>query len=49
MMDQFIIAFIPGGMSLDHSAWWLCERVLLRSGEYYDIPLKWLRRADYDD
>jgi hypothetical protein len=47
MMDQFSIKYIPGGMSLDHSAWWLCERVVLRSGEYYDIPRKRIRQSDY--
>lgn len=26
MMDQFRVCYIPSGMGLDHSAWWLCER-----------------------
>lgn len=45
-MEQFKISYIPGGMGLDHSAWWLCVTVLL-DGIYVDLKLKYMRKADY--
>ena len=46
-MNQFRECYIPGGMGLNHSGWWLCVRVQWRDGTYYDKPVKFLRRADY--
>ena len=45
-MAQFRECYIPGGMGLNHSGWWLCVRIL-HSGVYIDRPVKFLRRADY--
>jgi len=45
-MTQFKVRYIPGGMSLHHSGWWLCE-TFLHSGVYVDHPQKYLRRSDY--
>jgi hypothetical protein len=46
MMNHFRVCYIPGGMSINHSAWFLCERQLV-SGVYRDIPIKYLRKSDY--
>lgn len=46
MMDQFQMCYIPGGMGLDHSAWWVCETLLI-SGVYVRVPRQRLRRSDY--
>ena len=46
MMNQYKVCYIPGGMSLNHSSWWLCERRLV-SGIYTDIPVKFIKKADY--
>ena len=46
MMTEFSVKYIPGGMGLNHSAWFLCKKIIY-SGIYFDIPLKFLRRADY--
>ena len=46
MMDQFRVCYIPGGMGLDHSAWWLCERRVI-DGVGRDWPLRRLRRSNY--
>jgi hypothetical protein len=46
MMDQFRVRYIPGGMGLDHSAWWLCHREL-HSGMYIDRPVLRLRKSSY--
>lgn len=43
MMDQFKVAYIPGGMSLNHSAWWL---VLVT--DCGDVPMRWLRQSTYN-
>ena len=47
-MKQFKIQYIPGGMSLSHSAWWLCEIVVHRDGVVRSHPIKFLRKADYN-
>jgi hypothetical protein len=47
MMDQFKVRYIPGGMSLNHSGWWVCLRIQFRDGSQYDHPMQFLRRADY--
>jgi hypothetical protein len=46
MMDQFKVCYIPGGMSLNHSGWWLCH-TFLHSGVYVDVPLKLLSQSTY--
>jgi hypothetical protein len=46
MMNQFKVCYIPGGMSLNHSAWYLCETHLL-SGVYRDVSMKFLKVSDY--
>jgi hypothetical protein len=46
MMNQFKLKYIPGGMGLDHSGWWLCETKLYW-GVYTDVPVKYIKRADY--
>ena len=47
MMAQFKVAYIPGGMGLNHSAWWLVE-TMWDGGVLYQRPVRWLRRADYN-
>jgi hypothetical protein len=47
MMDHFVVQYRPGGMSLSHSAWWIAERRVY-GGRLLDIPVKYLRRADYE-
>lgn len=42
MMDHFIIRYIPGGMSLNHSGWWL-----VRLDGYWEHPVKMLKKATY--
>lgn len=46
MMNQFVIRYFPGAMSLSHSSWMLCE-ILLVSGVYTEIPRKIIRYSDY--
>lgn len=46
MMDQFKICYIPGGMGLDHSEWWIVCRTI-RNGMWVEIPIVKLRRSDY--
>lgn len=46
MMDQFRVRYIPGGMGMNHSAWWIVE-AKWHSGVLVETPVKWLRRADY--
>jgi hypothetical protein len=46
MMDQFKLCYIPGGMSLYHSGWWLCKVLPLRDGMTYNAPIKMLKKAD---
>ncbi len=47
MMNQFVVRYIPGGMGLDHSGWWLCEKITWRDGSCVEFPQKYLRRSDY--
>lgn len=47
MMDHFRVCYIPGGMGLDHSAWYLCEVVYSRDGLSYRRPVRRLRWSDY--
>lgn len=46
MMEQFKVCYIPGGMGLDHSFWWLCELRIVQ-GIWMDWPIKRLKRSDY--
>jgi hypothetical protein len=46
MMDQFKVCYMPGGMGLDHSSWWLCESKIVQ-GVWMDWPIKRLRWSDY--
>jgi hypothetical protein len=43
MMNQFFVRYIPGGMSLNHSAWWLFEV----NAKGYEVPVKKLFNATY--
>jgi hypothetical protein len=47
MMNQFVIKYIPGGMTLNHSGWWICEIYYCSDGSYYDYPHKMIKKADY--
>jgi hypothetical protein len=41
MMDQFKVVYHPGGMTLDHSAWWLCAaRYDAMAGVWYEKLVK---------
>jgi hypothetical protein len=46
MMTHFRIQYRPGGMGLDHSAWWLVLCTVV-GGVWTQIPLRRLRRSDY--
>lgn len=46
MMNQFRVRYIPGGMSLNHSGWWLVEQVF-HSGVNIEVPVRYLKRSDY--
>jgi len=46
MMHQFKVCYIPGGMDLTHSSWWLCERKVVQ-GVLMDWKIKRLKWADY--
>lgn len=46
-MTQFKVAYIPGGMGLNHSAWWVVEKMWF-SGVLIEHPVQRLRRADYN-
>ena len=46
MMEHFKVCYIPGGMGLDHSGWWLCERKIIQD-MWVDIRIKYLRKSDY--
>ena len=46
-MDHFKVSYIPGGMGLNHSGWWLTQRMIWSDGTYYDHRIKFLRRANY--
>ena len=46
MMQHFKIRYIPGGMGLNHSGWWLCETVFCQ-GMYVNLQHRYLKRSDY--
>jgi hypothetical protein len=45
-MTQFRVRYIPGGMSLHHSAWWIVEEKWFND-IVVELPVKLLRKADY--
>jgi hypothetical protein len=45
MMDQFKVCYVPGGMSLYHSGWWLCKVLPWRDGKTYAKPIKMLKKV----
>lgn len=47
MMDQFRVCYFPGGMTLEHSAWWLCEAMVCEDGTVTHYKLRFIKRADY--
>ena len=48
MMDQFVVSYIPGGMSLYHSGMWLCQRIMNPlNGIAYDAPIRMLEKSEY--
>ena len=46
-MQQFKVKYIPGGMGLNHSAWWVLCVTVLYDGIYVDIPVKFIRKSEY--
>jgi len=46
-MNQFNVQYIPGGMSLNHSGWWLCQAITWKDGSSFNHPIKLLRKATY--
>ena len=46
MMDQFQIKYIPGGMTLNHSGFFLCLVLYFNDGVYIE-QLKKVGKADY--
>ena len=47
MMDNFVVRYIPGGMSLYHSGYWLCRLWDLSNGTVHEAPIRMLQKADY--
>lgn len=45
-MQQFVTTYIPGGMSINHSAWWIVCRTV-RNGMWVEIPVTKLKNSDY--
>jgi hypothetical protein len=43
MMDRFVVRYIPGGMSLNHSGFWLC----VVSSDGHASPIRMLEKVDY--
>jgi hypothetical protein len=46
-MDHFQVRYIPGGMSLSHSAWWLCQCMSFNDGTTYWYPHRRLKVSEY--
>ena len=46
MNTHFRVRYIPGGMGLTHSAWWIVEG-RWQDGMMVELPVKYLRKADY--
>jgi len=47
MVENFSVRYIPGGMSLSHSGWWLVHTLQFRDGTIYEMPIRMVRKADY--
>ena len=47
MMVQFVVRYIPGGMSLNHGGWWLCRQHLFNDGSISETPIRMIRKSDY--
>jgi hypothetical protein len=47
MMDQFVVRYIPGGMTLYHSGWWLCQLQQLGNGQTHEAPIRMLTKSTY--
>lgn len=47
MNENFIVRYIPGGMSLGHSGWWLVHKIQFRDGSVDEMPIRMVRKADY--
>ena len=47
MMDQFQVRYIPGGMSLYHSGWWLVQLHHFRDGLIHEAPIRMLQKSSY--
>ena len=45
-MQQFQVRYIPGGMTLNHSGWYVCCNVF-HSGVSIDVPVKFISKSDY--
>jgi hypothetical protein len=46
-MSNFVVRYIPGGMSLYHSGWWLCQLHAMSNGMTHEAPIRMLEKADY--
>ncbi len=46
-MSNFVVRYIPGGMSLYHSGYWLCRLWDLNNGTVHEAPIRMLQKADY--
>ena len=47
MMDHFVVCYIPGGMSLYHSGWWLCQLQKFGDGMTHEAPIRMLSKSTY--
>ncbi len=47
MMDQFAVRYIPGGMSLYHSGYWLVQLQPLSNGVVHEAPIRMLQKSSY--
>ena len=47
MMDQFAVRYIPGGMSLYHSGYWLVRLWTLANGVVHEAPIRMLQQSSY--
>jgi len=47
MMDHFVVKYIPGGMTLYHSGWWLCQLQQFGDGLTHPAPIRMINRSTY--
>jgi hypothetical protein len=47
MMDQFVVRYIPGGMTLYHSGWWLCQLQRFGDGQTHEALIRMLVKSNY--